>query len=243
MQKLFINEKNKFLIELRKLDKKTVIIFISSIILFILSWYYSNPKFLSSVFLFPKSFSIIYEDLSAYSLWFLVDSLLFFVVPGIIIKTLFKESLRDYGVKLGNSKLGVVILIISNLFLIPIIYFVSSSKTFSNYFPLMESATYNLIVFLSYEALFIIFIFAWEFIFRGYMLFGLEKKFGIYSIFIQMVPFVLLHIGKPFPETFFAVFGAIFLGYLALRTRSIMYGFLIHAFILISLDIIAYLRI
>lgn len=243
MQNLFINEKNKLFIELKKMDNKTAIIFISSTILYIVSWYYSNPKFLSSVFSFPKSFSLVYEDLSAYSLWFLSDSILFFVLPSIIIIALFKEKLRDYGLKLGNSKLGAAVLLISILFLLPIIYYVSSSKTFSNYFPLMESATYNLIVFLTYEALFIIFIFAWEFIFRGYMLFGLEKKFGIYSIFIQMLPFVLLHIGKPFSETFFAIFGALFLGYLALRTRSIVYGFLIHAFILLSLDIISYLRI
>lgn len=243
MRNIFINEIDKFLIELRKLDKKTTVIFISSTIFFIVSWYFSNPNFFSKVFSFQKSFNLVYEDLTAYSLWFLSDSILFFFLPIIIIISLFKESLQGYGLKIGNGNLGIAVLIISNLILVPVIYFVSFSKTFSNYFPLMQSATDNLTVFLIYEAFFIFFIFAWEFIFRGYMLFGLEKKFGIYTIFIQMVPFVLLHIGKPFPETFFAIFGAIFLGYLAFRTRSIIYGFLIHSFILISLDIIAYLRI
>ena len=33
---------------------------------------------------------------------------------------------------------------------------------------------------------------AWEFIFRGFLLFGLKEKLGETSILVQMVPFVLL---------------------------------------------------
>ena len=43
-----------------------------------------------------------------------------------------------------------------------------------------------------------LYMFAWEFIFRGYMLFGLEKSIGKSAIFVQAIPFVLLHLEKPF---------------------------------------------
>ena len=142
----------------------------------------------------------------------------------------------------ANLKVGILYAFIAIIIFIPIIILVSNSENFREYFPLMNSAKEELIVFLVYEIFFLAFIFSWEFIFRGYILFGLEKKFGLYAIFVQMIPFVLLHSGKPFIETFASIFGGLFLGYLALRTRSMLYGFLIHALILVALDLIALLK-
>jgi len=74
------------------------------------------------------------------------------------------------------------------------------------------------------------------------MLFGLEKKFGYYAIFIQMIPFVILHNGKPFIETIGAIPGGIALGLLALRTRSFYYCVVVHLGVMYSIDIISVLR-
>jgi membrane protease YdiL (CAAX protease family) len=41
------------------------------------------------------------------------------------------------------------------------------------------------------------YLFAWEFIFRGFLLFGLKERLGPWSMVIQMIPFVLLRFGKP----------------------------------------------
>ncbi|MCB9250428.1 MAG: CPBP family intramembrane metalloprotease [Ignavibacteriales bacterium] len=106
----------------------------------------------------------------------------------------------------------------------------------------MQSSKDDLLIFIIYELLLLLFLFSWEFIFRGFILFGLEKRFGLYAIFIQMIPFVILHNGKPFLETFASIFGGLFLGYLALRTRSILYGFLIHGVILIALDLLGFIN-
>ena len=158
-----------------------------------------------------------------------------------IIKFLFHENLKNYGINWQNLSIGAAFISIAFLIFIPIILILSSSENFAEYFPLMKNAKEDLTAFLIYEFCFIIFIFSWEFIFRGFILFGLEKSFGLYAIFIQMIPFVILHNGKPFLETFTAIFGAIILGYLALRTRSIFYGFIIHTTILVSLDVIAFI--
>jgi len=74
------------------------------------------------------------------------------------------------------------------------------------------------------------------------MLFGLEEKFGYYSVLIQMIPFVILHNGKPVPETFGAIAGGIALGILALRTRSIYYGVITHIGVMYAIDLICTLR-
>lgn len=74
------------------------------------------------------------------------------------------------------------------------------------------------------------------------MLFGLEEKFGYYSVLIQMLPFLILHNGKPVVETFGAIIAGIALGILAFRTRSVFYCILAHSSVMFSIDLISSLR-
>lgn len=73
-----------------------------------------------------------------------------------------------------------------------------------------------------------LYMFAWEFLLRGYMLFGLERSIGRNAIFVQAIPFVLLHLGKPFLETLACIPGGLILGYIAYKTRSFLPCFIIH---------------
>lgn len=72
---------------------------------------------------------------------------------------------------------------------------------------------------------------AWEFLFRGYLLFGLKDRFKEASILIQMVPFVLLHLGKPELETISTIPMGLYLGYVAYRGNSCWPAVIIHIFI------------
>jgi membrane protease YdiL (CAAX protease family) len=83
---------------------------------------------------------------------------------------------------------------------------------------------------------------AWEFIWRGFLLFGLEPKFGYYAVLFQMIPFVILHNGKPAIETFGAIIAGLALGILALRTRSILYCIITHAGVMFFIDLVSILR-
>ncbi len=78
-------------------------------------------------------------------------------------------------------------------------------------------------------------IFALEFMFRGFILFGLKEKYGDGAIFIQMMPFAILHIGKPVVETVGCIFSGTYFGYIALRTGSIWPVFLIHFLVNIAM--------
>ena len=236
---LFKDEIHYLSAELKKLDSKSILILLSSTILLVVSWYFANPKFFNESVYFIHEGDILFEELISFIFWFLFDFVLFFLIPIYIIKLILKEDLKSFGLAAGDVKIGLFYLIISLIILIPIIYLTTHSENFKSYFPLMQNAKDDLYIFLLYEIFLIIFIFSWEFIFRGFLLFGLEKKFGFYAVFIQMIPFALLHTGKPFVETFASIFGGLFLGYLALRARSILYGFLIHTIILVTLDIIS----
>ena len=76
------------------------------------------------------------------------------------------------------------------------------------------------------------------------MLFGLEKKYGAFTaILIQTIPSAIVHIGKPASESFAAILAGLVFGYLAIRTRSIFYSFILHAAVGIGTDIFVTLRL
>jgi len=62
-------------------------------------------------------------------------------------------------------------------------------------------------------------------------LFALLPVCGPIAIILQAVPFTIAHIGKPELETISCIFGGPLLGYVAWRTRSFLYPFMIHWFL------------
>ena len=61
---------------------------------------------------------------------------------------------------------------------------------------------------------------AWEFVFRGWMLFGLAPRLGPgLAIVLQALPFSLMHTGKPELEAYGLILAGLALGALAWRTR------------------------
>ena len=82
-----------------------------------------------------------------------------------------------------------------------------------------------------------LYLFCWEFFFRGYMLFGLQKSLGsIAAVVLQAIAFGLMHYGKP---EMIPSFGAgIILGILALRAKSFVPGFVLHWAAAVSLDVL-----
>ena len=227
--------------EIKKQDRRALIIFISIAILQTVSFYFTSRRFFRQYFYFNFQ-DLANIDLIEFFYWFIGDFITFFVLGVVIIKLILKEKLANFGLRIGDYKTG---LIYSLLFLIPmiiIIWFTSSSAVFAEKYPHLEDAKKYWDIFLIYEAGMLIYMFAWEFAWRGFMLFGLEPKFGYYSVLMQMIPFVILHNGKPFLETFGAIFGGIALGILALRTRSIYYCVITHIGVMFSIDLISSLR-
>jgi membrane protease YdiL (CAAX protease family) len=226
---------------IKELERKIIIIFLSVSILQTVSWYLTSRRFFNQ-YLFESFQNYSNPYLIEYIYWFIGDFFSLFILSSLIIKFVFKERLSDYGLRIGDYKAGLFFSVIFVFIMILIVWFVSATSTFSENYPLLTSSRESWLVFFIFEAGMLIYMIAWEFIWRGFMLFGLEKKFGYYSVLIQMIPFVILHNGKPFLETFGAIFGGIALGMLALRTRSIYYCIFTHISVLYFIDFISLLR-
>lgn len=78
-----------------------------------------------------------------------------------------------------------------------------------------------------------------EFFFRGFLVLGLAPRFGYGAVFVAAVPYVMIHFSKPLPEALGALFTAITLGTLILRSRSIWWGVAIHVVTAVLLDALA----
>ena len=234
-------ELKNLVVVVKTLDKKVISIFLSIAVLQTISFYYTSRRFFrANLFESFQNYSDPY--LIEYIYWFVGDFFTFFILGVLIIKFGFKEKLKDFGFQLGDLKTGLSLSIIFLSVMIILVWFVSATPEFAEKYPHLTGAKSNWNILLIYEAGMLLYMFAWEFIWRGFMLFGLEKKFGYYSVLIQMIPFVILHNGKPFLETFGAIFGGIALGILALRTRSFYYCVIIHIGVMSSIDIISSLR-
>jgi membrane protease YdiL (CAAX protease family) len=134
----------------------------------------------------------------------------------------FRDKPWDYGIRIGRWKSAIILTVVCLAAMALILYEVGKMPEFRSYY---HKDAINWSELLLDAALYM---FAWEFLFRGYMLFGLEKSIGKGAIFVQAIPFVLLHFGKPFLETLACIPGGFILGYVAYRTRSFLPCFIIH---------------
>ena len=170
-----------------------------------------------------------YHDLTPYTE---VDqTILFFLVPMIVILLIFRESPGEYGFTFGDWRAGLVITIGGVLVMTPIIWFLARLD------PSAEAYYEGMAANLPWNTFFQIF--GWEFLFRGWITFGYLKKFGTDALWIQAVPFALLHIGKPEIETLSTIFGGFAFGWIAYRTRSFVYPFIIHWYIFTLIVLVA----
>lgn len=181
-------------------------------------------------------------ELYEHCFWLLGDFVLQFPLLLLLIRVILKDSVSSYGLQAGNGRLGLKVSVIFWVCMLPILWFVSASGTFQQAHPAPALARTDWGWFAFYEVCSIIYIIGWEFIWRGYVLFGLKEYIGYYAVFIQMVPFALLHLGTPEIETFAAVVAGVGLGMFALATRSFWYGALLHILILGTMDILGALR-
>jgi membrane protease YdiL (CAAX protease family) len=119
---------------------------------------------------------------------------------------------------------------------------VSFTEEFSTYYPFYSEAHRSLFDFCVWESLYVAQFLSLEFFFRGFMIQPLRRILGSPAIFAMMIPYVMIHFGKPMPECFAAILAGVVLGTLALRTRSIWAGFLIHMSVALSMDVAAILQ-
>lgn len=154
------------------------------------------------------------------------SALLYFAaLPLLAITILLRRNPLSFGLQLGKVKIWSLHTAVTMAVAVPILYVSSLMAPLEHFYtmPGFNIARYSL-----ETAMYML---AWEFLFRGFLLFGLKEKFGEGSILVQMIPFALLHLGKPAIETISTILVGSYLGYVAYRGESYWPAFIIHLFI------------
>lgn len=150
-------------------------------------------------------------------------TLLYFVIPMLIILLIFRQKPNEFGFTLGDWKAGIILTVMGIIIIAPLLYMISRAE------PRMQDYYKTMLPGLPWNTL--LDLFGWEFLFRGWLIFGFARKFGAEAIWLQAVPFALAHIGKPEIETLSTIFGGFAFGWVAWRTKSFIYPLLIHWFV------------
>jgi membrane protease YdiL (CAAX protease family) len=115
----------------------------------------------------------------------------------------------------------------------------SKTATFRHTYPFYRMANRSSFDLWAWEVLYAAQFVSLEFFFRGFLLQGLRRALGANAIFVMIVPYCMIHYGKPMAETFGAIGAGLILGTLAMRTRSIWGGVLIHIGVATTMDVLA----
>lgn len=181
-------------------------------------------------------------ELAAYCWWTSFHLLAFILLPWLVIRGLLREKMRDFGWRINETAYhwrGYLLL------LSPILIFVvlvSFGEDFVTHYPFYRQAGRSWFDFLVWELLYLSQFVFLEFFFRGFMLNALRPAIGANAVWVMCVPYLMIHFPKLWLEATGAILFGLFLGILALRSRSIWGGVLVHAGVALSMDIAALMR-
>ncbi|OHD57080.1 MAG: hypothetical protein A2Y33_09145 [Spirochaetes bacterium GWF1_51_8] len=178
-------------------------------------------------------------DYWMYMIWFTSSFIYLFVIPflsGLLLEG--KNVFKKLGLTFGNYKVGLPLL--AGAFVLMAIAITVAVKVFPDfklYYPFAKHAVSSVSLFFFFELAYFSYFLGWEFFSHSFVLFPYEEKFGKGAILLYILPFVLMHHGKPIPEVIGSFVAGVFLAVLALETRSFWYGMLLHGFVAIFMDI------
>ena len=219
------------------LDFRSTTVAITGSIFLTLFLYYGKPShFFRYLPHYASSLSPNRAQLTAYLYSHIVSLLVLLVAPLIVITLIFKESPKKWGIRIAGSSKEFKIVLFMYLAFIPIVILMAQTSAFQAKYPKLKITKDHMNLFILYESFYLIKWVAWEFFFRGYLLFGFAKKYGEGAILMSTMPFVIVHLGKPPGEIFGAIAAGFILCRLSLNGKSIFPGVWLHFMIAGTMD-------
>lgn len=186
-------------------------------------------------------------DVAGMRLYFGLFFTLLLAVPVALVLVLEQrpgQVLADFGLAVGNHRLGLVLLAIGLPITVLISYVASASPDMRRQYPFSKAACSSPGSFVRYEIAYLLLYFtAWEFLYRGLLFFPLAGSHGfLAAASLTGALSTLHHIGHPDSELLGALVGGFVFGAVSLATGSVLYSLVLHASLGISDDLFIYLR-
>jgi membrane protease YdiL (CAAX protease family) len=169
-------------------------------------------------------------------LWIVIS---FAAIPAMVMACIPGKRLRDCNLSFRGFTEHFWIYIGLYLAVLPVIWIVSLTPDFYNFYPMYPSAGRSWSDLLMWEGLYIGQFVALEFFFRGFLVGGLSRHIGVLAVPVSVMPYMMLHFSKPWPEAAASVVAGFILGWLAWRLKSIWGGVCVHCAVAVSMDLLA----
>lgn len=183
-----------------------------------------------------------FYELLSYAWWTSWHIVGYVLLPCICIKLFMRERVRDMGWQFNQTLKhwqGYLLL------LTPILCFVvlvSFREDFIQHYPFYNQAGRSWFDFIAWEVLYLTQFVCLEFFFRGFFLQALRPAIGANAVWVMCIPYLMIHFPKLWLEATGAILFGLFLGILALRSRSIWGGVFVHAGVALSMDFVSLLK-
>jgi membrane protease YdiL (CAAX protease family) len=163
------------------------------------------------------------------------------VLPTIVIRAVLRSRWRDHGLAVrglaSHWKPYALILVVA----LPFVAAASFTSGFQAKYPFYDLAPGETVwpYLYGWWLLYALQFLALELFFRGFVTLGLASRLGYASLLVMLVPYNMIHYGKPMAEALAAIVGGFVLGTLALRSRSVLWGAGVHVGIALTMDVLA----
>ncbi len=170
--------------------------------------------------------------------WVLGCVICYFVIPAAVVRIVFGMTLRQWFLMPRNYLRHLHVYALLFLPVGTLILVFSFSPDFLAQYPFYKQQV-TWIDLLIWELAYGVQFFALEFFFRGFLLRGMAAELGSMAVLVMVIPYCMIHFGKPLPECLGSIIAGLILGVLALDTRSIWGGVTIHVAVAWGMDFAA----
>jgi membrane protease YdiL (CAAX protease family) len=184
----------------------------------------------------PRDSLLVVAPLFRHISWSLGCVFFYFVLPALIVRFVFRERIRDYGLSLKGLARHLPVYLLLFMPVLVAVIIVSYTPAFQKTYPFYHHPR-GMADFWTWEFFYGLQFFALEFFFRGFILHGTKRRMGIMSVFLMVIPYCMIHFQKPFAEALGAIIAGTVLGILSLRTGNIWGGVFIHCAVAVAMDL------
>lgn len=225
------------------LDRRSLVVYVSATVLLVVFNYWCLPSRFHGTAVADRVMDLLgpgyaqYEELLAYQYWGVMSLVVRVAIPALIIVFVLRARPGDFGFRVRGQWSQFRPYLLALAVMVPVVFTVSFLGSFQAKYPLYDYAVLGGWHFWGYHLFYGLQFLGLEAFFRGFMLFGLYPRLGNHAIAVMMIPYVMIHFGKPMPETLSAIAAGFILGWLALKSKSFLWGWMLHWGVAITMDV------